>query len=89
MYERIINESQSHIVHPGLDFGINENGTQKVVDENKMLVSILEAPGVVQGAWVLTHCVIFCEFEKFLDLQLVGIIRACQEVCLIETEMLI
>ena len=55
IYERIINESQSHIVHPGLDFGINENGTQRVVDENKMLVSILEAPGVVEGAWVLIH----------------------------------
>jgi hypothetical protein len=55
VYSRIISESQVHVVYPGLDFG--SGGALKAQEEgggggggNNMLLSVFEAPGVVEGA---------------------------------------
>lgn len=60
LYERIIEQSQFHVVHPGIDFGQvgelvkKEEGEDGLDEEegregNNMLMSIFEAPGVLEG----------------------------------------
>ena len=56
LYDRIIDESQAHVVYPGLDMGGDRSGGagkrgREGGEErgNKMLLSIVEAPGVLEG----------------------------------------
>lgn len=51
LYERIIRESKSHIVYKGLDFGEDSADTKEGGNANNMLLSILEAPGVLEAGW--------------------------------------
>lgn len=59
LYDRIIDESQAHVVYPGLDMGGDRSGSSGGAGKrgreggeergNKMLLSIVEAPGVLEG----------------------------------------
>jgi hypothetical protein len=45
LYSRILAESRAHVVYPGLNFGNSSDGSN-------MLLTIFEAPGVLEGIFV-------------------------------------